>query len=109
MENSNKIFDGEIASKRSESLIADKCNSWDYLENEVTSLHETFEKFTNDKDKFNLILSNQRDSFNKNGIGYKLNSSFNNIYHNRNKSNLHSLNDNYVTNLIILNLFSIIN
>lgn len=57
------------------------------MKNEVINLHEILEKFIKDKDKFDLIVSNKRASFNKNGLDYKPNISFQKICHDRKKSN----------------------
>lgn len=73
LKNSNKILCEEISSIRSEYLKTNKCESCEPLKNEVTSLHETLDKFTKGKDKFDLILANQKAAFNKNGIRYKPN------------------------------------
>lgn len=50
-------------------------------------MHETLGKFTKVKYKLDLVLSNQRYSFNKNDLGYKPNRSFKNICNDRKKSN----------------------
>lgn len=53
-------------------------------------MHEILEKFIKDKGKLDLIVSNKSASFNKNGLGYKPNISFEKISHDRKKSN-HSI------------------
>lgn len=55
----------------SESLKLDKCESCKSLKNEVTNLHKILEEFTKGKYKLDLIISNQKASFNKNRLGYK--------------------------------------
>lgn len=87
LENRNKILGKEISSIRRESLISNKCESYESLKNGVPNLHETIEKFTKGKNKLDLILSSQRNSFNRNGVGYKPNRSLNNSCYDRKKYN----------------------
>jgi hypothetical protein len=60
----------------------EECKRCDSLIKEVINLRETLEKFTQGKKKLELILSSQRSSINKNGLGLKKErKTRNNIYH----------------------------
>lgn len=87
LKNKNQIFGEEISSIRSESLQSDNCESCEFFKNEVTSLHETLEKFTKGKNNIDLLLSNIRVSFNKNSVGYEQIKPLNNVWHAKKKSN----------------------
>lgn len=51
------------------------------------------------KAKLNLILSNQIYFYNKNGLVYKPNKSFSNIFHAKNKFNRHTFKYNFCNKL----------
>lgn len=65
---------------RRKTLKYRKCEIFDSLKNKVKRLHETLGKFTKGKENLDLILFNQRASYNKGGLGYQPNKPFISIF-----------------------------
>ena len=60
------VEEKKILLKSEKSLIQENDN----LRKEIVALKPIFEKFTNDSQKFQLILDNQKANFDKAGIGF---------------------------------------
>ena len=48
-----------------------KCDNCDILKNKISDLKKILDKFTKGKNNLNILLSNQKVSYNKDGLGYE--------------------------------------
>lgn len=64
-ENSDKVLENEIVEIIRQSVKCETHVSW---KNKVDNMHETLGKFTKGKENLDLILPNQRTSYNKNRL-----------------------------------------
>lgn len=78
-----------------QALKTNSCEMCGPLRNEIESFHETLIKFTKGKDNLNMILSNQRASYNKTDLGYQPNKIFISIFHAKKKTNHYFYKCNY--------------
>lgn len=78
-----------------QALKTNSCETCGPLKNEFESFHETLIKFTKGKDNLNMILSNQRASYNKTDLGYQPNKIFISIFHSKKKTNHYFYKCNY--------------
>lgn len=52
-------------------MKTNKCETYDFLRKKIKDLHETLSKFIMARDNHDMILSNQRVSHDKIGLGYQ--------------------------------------
>lgn len=69
MENNSKILGEELVDIINQALELFKCETCISLKNKVDKLNETLVKISKSKENLDLILSNQRASYNNNGLG----------------------------------------
>lgn len=62
-----------IKSTPSENLQEEpiNCVKCKFLKNEIIDLHNTLGKFIKGRENLNTILSNQKGTYNKSGLGYQ--------------------------------------